>query len=299
MESVALSRESVSRQPDETILAAFRDVGQILAEARREHNLTIKQVAAEIHIRQQYLIDIEEGQLSDLPGPVYIFGFIRTYARLLDLDEKELIRRIRTLPDLPTYGRSQIQVPLRAEEEPNFPVLIVSGILIFLMAIGGYFFLKPSAQVPLPVVNEMAIADPATQPKEGPSSPFTEEGALEAPPSALPDGASSQISSPDKTSLESPDSSVAKGETPKPVLQKKMMVKAKEPSWIEVRDESGRVLFMKVLKSGEEYVAPEKPGVTINTGNAGGIDIFIGDMKLPPLGARGDVRRGIRLETFR
>jgi cytoskeleton protein RodZ len=297
MGSVALSRESVSKQPDETILAAFRDVGQILAEARQEKNLTIKQVAAEIHIRQQYLIDIEEGQLSDLPGPVYIFGFIRTYARLLDLDGKELIRRISTLPDLPTYERSQVQVPLRSEEEPNFPVLIVSGVLIFLMAIGGYFFLKPATQSPLPNVHETVTADLAIQPKEGPSSPRTEEGALETSPSALPGGVS-QISPPDEPSGVSAPS-VAKEETPNPLLQKKMMLKAKEPSWIEVRDESGHVLFMKVLKSGEEYVVPEKPGVTINTGNAGGIDIFIGDTKLPPLGARGDVRRGIRLETLR
>lgn len=299
-------RESISREPDEIILAAFRDVGLTLAEARKEQNLTLKQVADKIHIRQRYLVNLEEGQLSDLPGRVYILGFIRTYARLLNLDEDELVRRIRILPNLQTSQRSHVPTPMRMDEGPSFPILMASAVFILLMGIGGYIFLKPTVKNSSPVINESIMNDSAIHPDGEQPDPaaFSEEDSP-AQPSALPTILPSQalldrIPSDDKPPVERevPAQSIAKEEALNALSPKKITLKAKEPAWIEIRGEDGHVIFMKVLKSGEVYVMPEKPGVTINTGNAGGIDIFVGDTQLPPLGARGEVKRGIRLETL-
>lgn len=304
-------RESISQEPNEMILAAFRDVGLTLAEARKEQNLTIKQVADQIYIRQRYLEDLEVGDFSDLPGRVYIFGFIRTYARLLNLDGEELIRRVSTLPN---YQRGQSPIPMPSEEEPNFPILIVSAALIFLIVMGGYFFLKPTTKVSPPaIINETIVDDSKPErAQESAVNSFSKEDSKEDVSEAeqleLPKEAPSQIQlnaipSNDKSSTETPaesitSESITKEEIPNALFQKKITLKASEPSWIEIRDEAGRILFMKVLKSGEEYVVPEKPGITMNTGNAGGLDIFVGDTKLPTLGAHGDVKRGIRLETL-
>jgi cytoskeleton protein RodZ len=79
---------------------------------------------------------------------------------------------------------------------------------------------------------------------------------------------------------------------------KQVTLKASEPSWVEVRDETKRIIFMKVMKGGEEYVVPDKPGVTISTGNAGGMTILVGNKPLPSLGARGEVKRGLRIEDL-
>lgn len=299
-------RDSVSREPDEMILAAFRDVGLTLAEARKEQNLTLKQVAEKIHIRQRYLVNLEEGQLSGLPGRVYILGFIRTYARLLKLDEDELVRRVRMLPPLQTSQRSQVPTPMGLEEGPSFSILMASAVLILLIGVGGYIFLKPAVKISSPVINETIMDDSEIHPHREEPDPasFSEEDspaqslALPTilPSQALPD----RIPSDDKPPVERevPAQSIAQEEAPDALSPKKITLKAKEPAWIEIRGEDGHVIFMKVLKSGEVYVMPEKSGVTINTGNAGGIDIFIGDTQLPPLGARGEVKRGIRLETL-
>lgn len=316
MGSVNSAREPTSKQPDEISLAAFLDVGQILAEARKEQNFTIEQVAAKIYIRQRYLQDLEEGDLSDLPGRVYILGFIRTYARLLNLDGEELIRRISTLPNLPDYERSQVPMAKPSEEEPNFLILIGSGVLILLIAIGGYVFLKPSSDVSSSMIEATSIDNSQTQlqlpppPTQDqvqdtvlePSSQKDEEETrlleLPQPPSlqVLPQLLELNATSP----VANPTQSDNEGENLKGVASspKRIVLKAKEPSWIEIRDEAGHVIFMKVLNRGEEYVTPEKPGVTLNTGNAGGIDIFVGETKLPSLGAHGEVKRGIRLETL-
>ena len=297
MGSVNLAKDSTINQADEMVSSVFRDVGQVLAEARVEQNLTIEDVAAKIHIRQQYLSNLEEGDLEGLPGRVYILGFIRTYARLLNLDGEELIRRVNTLPNLPDYERSQVPFTTPSEEEPNSLFLVISGALILLIAIGGYLFMKPSSKAP-PAQETALIDSMQPQEKDAPTVLSVEEEGepsqvlpLPLPPSPIP-----------PTKLENSTAAVA---GPSPFIDKapaatmkKIMVKAREPSWVEVRDEAGRIFFMKVLKAGEEYVLPDKPGSIINTGNAGGIDIFIGDQKLPPLGARGDVKRGIRLETL-
>lgn len=299
MGSGNLARELTRNQPDEIILEAFREVGQILADARKEKNLTIWQVAAQIHIRQQYLADLEEGHLSDLPGRVYILGFIRTYARLLNLDGEELIRRVSALPNLPNYTRSQASIQMHAEEEPNFPVLMISAILIVLFAIGGYFFLKPADNVTPAEVATVEVLQPQSQEKEILAEEKPDQSLqppVVVPPLAIPKTQvlkeETVIDKSAKPANKEPDAKAAIPDL------KKVILKAREPSWVEIRDEAGRVSFMRVLQRGEEYVVPNKPGCVINTGNAGGIDIFVGDQKLPSLGGRGEVKRGIRPETL-
>lgn len=299
MGSGNLARESIRNQPDEVILEVFREVGQVLADARKEKNLTIWQVAAQIHIRQQYLADLEEGRLSDLPGRVYILGFIRTYARLLNLDGEELVRRVSVLPNLPDYARSQVPIPMHTEEGPNFPALMISVVLVVLSAAGGYFYLKPSENSTPQEILFLDVLQPQELGKDAAAEEkldqFLQSPAV-VPPLVVPKPQVLQEEAAIERSAEpenkEKDIKVATS------VPKKIILKAREPSWVEIRDEAGRVFFMRVLQRGEEYVVPDKPGSVFNTGNAGGIDIFVGNQKLPPLGARGEVKRGIRLETL-
>jgi cytoskeleton protein RodZ len=304
MGSGNLAREPLSNQPDEVVLDAFREVGQVLTAARNEKKMTIWQVADQIHIRQQHLADLEEGRLDNLPGRVYILGFIRTYARLLDLDGEELIRRVSTLPNGLGYARSQIPTPIRGEEEPKFPVLIFSAVLVVVMALGGYFFLKPSANTTS--TNPLSLDSLHFQEKNQEikiDSPLEEkilEQLLELPSAAVLPSSVESSALKGETIVEKPSKllNVEKAIKDTASLSKKITLKAREPSWVEIRDDGGRVFFMRVLQRGEEYVVPDKPGAVLNTGNAGGIDIFVGDQKLPSLGGRGDVKRGIRLDTL-
>ena len=169
MGSANLLKESTTKKPDDLILEAFKEIGQILADARKEQNLTITQVASKIHIRQRYLIDLEEGHLADLPGRVYILGFIRTYARLLNLDGEELVRRVSKSPHIPDYEKSQISKPMRPEEEPSYYALAGSVMLILCVSVGGYLFLRPSSTTVTPLAGIMGVESTAQQPPEWPS----------------------------------------------------------------------------------------------------------------------------------
>ena len=71
-------------------------------------------------------------------------------------------------------------------------------------------------------------------------------------------------------------------------------LRAKSDSWIQVRS-GDEILLTKLLKQGEVYRVPEERGLTLMTGNAGGLEVFINDQLMPPLGDLGVVRRNIEL----
>lgn len=308
MGSANLLKESTTKKPDDLILEAFQEIGQILADARKEQNLTITQVASKIHIRQRYLIDLEEGHLADLPGRVYILGFIRTYARLLNLDGEELVRRVSKSPHIPDYEKSQISKPMRPEEEPSYYALAGSVMLILFVSVGGYLFLRPSSTTITPLAGIMGVESTAQQPPAlATPVPIPDILKPELTPIELQPKISKEYTPAVMPKIIYPDNMATVVSPAEPIatnapnslkILKKIIIMAKEPSWVEVRDDSKRVIFMKVLKAKEEYTVPEKPGITISTGNAGGIEIFVGETKLPILGGRGEVKRDLRVDTL-
>lgn len=75
-----------------------------------------------------------------------------------------------------------------------------------------------------------------------------------------------------------------------------VVLKAAEASWIEVRSDSGEVVHAKLMKAGDSYEVPQRPGLRLTTGNAGGLEVTVGGEVTPKLGARGAVIREIPLE---
>ena len=66
---------------------------------------------------------------------------------------------------------------------------------------------------------------------------------------------------------------------------------------MEVRDlQSNNLLVARLLRAGDVYNVPNKPGLRLVTGNAGGLVVFVDGESAPPLGKEGAVRRGIVLD---
>src|ERR1041385_2702174 len=61
-------------------------VAEQLREAREAQKLTVHQVAEITKIRSDHIRAVEEGNYDVFVAPVYIRGFVRTYAKLLKLD---------------------------------------------------------------------------------------------------------------------------------------------------------------------------------------------------------------------
>lgn len=59
------------------------DIGVVLNAIRIQRKLEIIDIAERLKIRKNYLIAIESGDISDLPGDAYALGYLRTYAKFL------------------------------------------------------------------------------------------------------------------------------------------------------------------------------------------------------------------------
>lgn len=77
----------------------------------------------------------------------------------------------------------------------------------------------------------------------------------------------------------------------------RVVIRALSDSWVEVRDErSGELLLTRVLRTGDTYRVPDRSGLSLVTGNAGGIEIAVDGTRVGPIGPLGSVRRNLSLE---
>lgn len=86
------SVDSEARMPTE-----MTSPGQQLQAARQHANLSIEHVAARLCLRLSVIEAIEADDYSSLSGMVFVRGYMRAYARLLQLDADKIIAHFNAL----------------------------------------------------------------------------------------------------------------------------------------------------------------------------------------------------------
>ena len=66
-------------------------VGRRLEAARQTRGLDLERIAALLHLKPALVERLEQERYGDLPGPVFIAGYIRNYARHVGLDPEPLV----------------------------------------------------------------------------------------------------------------------------------------------------------------------------------------------------------------
>ncbi|KUK79606.1 MAG: putative transcriptional regulator [Microgenomates bacterium 39_7] len=72
-----------------------KTIGQILAQERQKHRVTLQQLSESTHIKLEYLQALENNQFDLLPPCTFVKGFIKAYGRTFDLDHKSLLAILR------------------------------------------------------------------------------------------------------------------------------------------------------------------------------------------------------------
>ena len=65
--------------------------GEQLREAREAANLSIHEIAANLHLNSKTIRALEADDYENLPAPTFVRGYLRGYARLLDLAPRPII----------------------------------------------------------------------------------------------------------------------------------------------------------------------------------------------------------------
>ena len=292
----------LAEEEPESITEPFgpRSAGDELRQRREALGLDLADVAAALRIKPAYIGALEAGRADELPGAVYAIGFIRAYADHLGLDHREMLRLFKQQSTL--FGAKpdlDFPIPLGERSMPGGGMLLVTLILA-VCGYGGWFYLSTGdgprpqrvAEVPLELLpyREPPRIPPAV------SQPVEAQQAAPRPP-AVP-------SSPMQTGSGSGGNPAAAGSAMAAVPAAtdpapnpgEVVIRATADSWIQIRDARQSVVLTRVLKAGESCRAPDRPGLSMRTGNAGGLEITVNGVPAPPIGGRGMVRRNVALD---
>ena len=94
--------------------AAPFSVGTTLREARMQQGLSVEDVSGRIKFAPRQIEALEADDFAHVPENAFLRGFVRSYARLLQLDAEHLVA---ALPHEPESGPA-LQEPRAAEETP-------------------------------------------------------------------------------------------------------------------------------------------------------------------------------------
>jgi len=115
--------------------------GESLRQAREIKGLSIAEVATQLNLTPQRLAQIESGAFDKLPGTTFARGYIRAYAKLLELDQNRLVMEFDQFTGTDATGSSvhalgRIEEPVRYSQS----ILRLVSFLLLLALIGGGFF---------------------------------------------------------------------------------------------------------------------------------------------------------------
>ena len=82
-------------------------------------------------------------------------------------------------------------------------------------------------------------------------------------------------------------------------LDSRVVITAVDDSWVQVQGPDNELLLTRILHAGDSYRVPDRPGLVMVTGNAGGLEVKVDDAVAPALGPLGVVMRNIALDPDR
>jgi cytoskeleton protein RodZ len=78
-----------------------------------------------------------------------------------------------------------------------------------------------------------------------------------------------------------------------------VILRAREPAWIQVSSRAGDYTFTRTLEPGEAVLVPNRADLELWTGNARGLEIIVDGTPVPALAGGGMVRRNVSLDPDR
>jgi len=343
----------------------YEGVGHSLKVVRERRSLALTDVSARLRIRRPYLEAIEEGRFSELPGAVYVSGFLRQYAEFLGLDPDQVLKSYQAENDGTVHHRPVLNFPMPRPEERTPRLWLVVGALVLAGIVYALWYrhqealrmgqdliqavpsrladLVPSPQPIAPAAPPIVLPPPPSQntapTAQAPAAPAAQPPAAQTPlaqaptvippPAAVPAPAAPVAPPPAPPVAQAPAATAPAAQLPAtppapvpppaavatapgvpvspPAAQTsygaaepgRIRVEATAPAWIQVRGPNNEQIFTRLLNAGERYQVPDRAGLTLLTGNAGGVRIVVDGQTLAPLGAEGEVKRGISLDPER
>jgi len=249
------------------------EVGDRLRRAREAKGLTLDQMEEITKIRRRYLQALEDEDYGQLPGEVFVRGFLRNYALALELDAEEILIASGHKAPAPILPASEVQELLLNEPltPPRGRQRLIAGVIglmaVAALALGGWWFyryLGPGSNgSPTPIAQISVTPIQALQ-----------QNTLEPTPT--------QMASPSPLATETAEA------TPTPMVGVLLRIAATQKAWIRVTAD-GRLAYEGTLEAGQTREWSAGSEIVLLCGNAGGVTVWYNGQEQEPIGTPGQV----------
>ncbi len=303
------------------------ELGQILRQARENKGLSLEEVNEETRISVRYLEALETGEYSTLPTATHTRGFLRNYARFLDLDPTPLVERyvqsqtnlarkdspkppeeapsaaysMQQVEEQPFFDPVNVEVDLGSRRDPESAVrLVIIAALIITLALVGNRFLPllfnnsdGSEVITDGITNVVEDLIGDEQPQEEGAAESGSMGEISATPGAGEDTINStgRMNVGPETEI-LPTASPTRPALPATLDEINLVAEITERTWLESTID-GEVVFSGIARAGDTFEWTAEEEAKLLTGNAIGVFVTINDVPLGRLGDRGQNKEEI------
>lgn len=223
-------------------------IGVRLRRARETAGLSLADVAARTKIQERHLALIEKGDFGELPARTYAVGFSRSYARVVGMDEGEVISAVRAELNEADFEPAphivQTFEPGDPARVPGAGLAWLAALLAIVIVAAGMVFWR-SYYIPGVDLPSFASAPAAPQAAKAPAKPA---------PLAAPTGG--------------------------PVV----FTALEDGVWVKFYDGAGMQLMQKQMALSESYSVPDQAqNVQLWTARPDALAITIGGKPVPKL----------------
>jgi len=136
--------DNVSSEEVNEVAADITSPGKFLCDLREQNNLSKEQVATKLHMDVNLIAALEADRYQDFPAPIFISGYLRNYAKLLDVDADPLVNAFRKTgiaePQI-TSGHSTGGFKRKFRETDRWIGIVIIALTGSVL---GYFLISPA-----------------------------------------------------------------------------------------------------------------------------------------------------------
>lgn len=275
--------------------------GKQLRMARESLGKTIQMVADELRLPDNYIQWIEEGAYEKFPGLVFCRGYIRSYARLLEVDAEQLVAKFDHQHGISQHSSKPIQSVTKVQQQVELGHSRMKfSVLIFVVLLIALTFWWWKTQYGLAIVQQPVVDAPiAVETTDGNElilPPLQDEQPVEQAAAAelqqepepvdltpeqvemlkqqLDAGKSASVAPVVNTekvelNLIAAAPVPAPVESPKPVLgPKRLQIVFNNDCWVTIKDAKGKTLFNNLRTNGQKIDVTGAEPLRVNIGRA-------------------------------
>jgi len=293
----------------EDVFSGRATVGATLRKAREERALTVDEVATQLNLTTTRISQIEEGTWQQMPCLTFARGYLRLYARFLELDAEALVEQFNQETEgLVEQRESPLHATADLAQRQSFSgVRLLSLIFLIVFIIGGFLWweentkaskeqptteelggsleLEPSAEVGAKI-DWAAVED---SPVAEAQNNVAEDEVVAAAGDEAPQDNQTEQTSAEQTS--EPVSEQASGSIAVASNEGRLNFEFSADCWLQVQDGAGKLLYSGILGATDTLELSGVLPLELRIGNAAAIKLRYNDVPV-------DIEPSVRRMTF-